>query len=54
MLLGQRGRILKEVRLRATQLLVEDIQRPVQMTVNVVKRRNDIWVQNEFDSYDKI
>jgi GTPase Era involved in 16S rRNA processing len=42
MVLGEGGRILKEVRERATQILVSNIQRPVSMTVQVVKRKNSI------------
>jgi len=46
MILGERGRILKETRERATQILVQNIQRPVSMTVTVVKRRNSIDAAN--------
>lgn len=35
MVLGEKGRILKEVRERATQLLTEKLQRPVVLTVDV-------------------
>jgi hypothetical protein len=49
MMLGERGRILGEVRERATQLLVESIQRPVTLTVTVVRRRNKIEAQNQYD-----
>ena len=42
MVLGNKGRILKDVRLRATSLLMEDIQRPVSMTINVVKRTRSL------------
>ena len=42
MLLGEGGRIMKETRERATQILVQNIQRPVSMTITVVKRRNSI------------
>jgi len=35
MVLGEKGRILKEVRERATQILTEKIQRPVVLTVDV-------------------
>lgn len=50
MILGERGRILKEVRERATQILVKNIQRPVKMTATIVKRRNPIEAQNQFDA----
>ena len=50
MLLGERGRILKETRMRATEILVKNIQRPVTMTINIVKRRNPIEASNQFDS----
>jgi GTPase Era involved in 16S rRNA processing len=50
MVLGEGGRILKDVRERAAQLLMMNIQRQVSLTVQVVKRRNPIASQNEFDS----
>ena len=50
MLLGEGGRILKEVRLRAAQILMKNIQRPVKMTINIVKRRNSIEAANVYDS----
>lgn len=46
MVLGEGGRILKEVRQRATQLLVQGIQRPVVMTATVVVRKNTVQAQN--------
>lgn len=49
MLLGEGGRILKETRLRAAQILVRNIQRPVTMTITVVKRRNTIDAANQYD-----
>jgi GTPase Era involved in 16S rRNA processing len=54
MVLGERGRILKEVRERATQILIEKIQRPVVLAVEVTQRRNRIEHQNEFDSFQKV
>lgn len=54
MLLGEGGRILKEVRLRATQILTKNIQRPVTMTITVVKRRNTIDASNQFDSQEGV
>lgn len=52
MLLGKGGRILKEVRERATQILVSNIQRPVTMRVEVVMRRHAIEDQNRYDSFE--
>jgi GTPase Era involved in 16S rRNA processing len=46
MLLGEKGRILKEVRERAAQILIEKLQRPVVLTVDVTIRRNRIDIQN--------
>jgi GTP-binding protein Era len=46
MVLGEKGRILKDVRERATQILTEKIQRPVVLTVEVSQRRNRIDKQN--------
>ncbi len=54
MLLGEKGRILKEVRERATQLLIEKLQRPVVLAVDITKRRNKIDIQNQFDSFNKV
>ena len=54
MILGEGGRILRETRLRATQILVENIQRPVSMTITVVKRRNEIDAQNQFDAVNDV
>ena len=54
MILGEKGRIIRETRLRATQILVQNIQRPVSMTITVVKRRNSIAAQNKFDEVDEI
>lgn len=53
MVLGEKGRILKEVRERAAQILTEKIQRPVVLTVNVTQRRNRIDIQNQFDSFQR-
>jgi len=46
MVLGEGGRILKDVRERVAQLLMFNIQRQVSLTVQVVKRRNSIESQN--------
>eukprot|EP00347_Sterkiella_histriomuscorum_P018863 403343883 len=54
MLLGEHGRIIRQVRERATQLLVEKIQRPVSMFVEVKIRRNEISSQNKFDSMEGV
>lgn len=54
MILGEKGRILGEVRERATQILVENIQRPVSMAITVVKRRNKLGGQNMFDKDEGI
>lgn len=54
MVLGEKGRILKEVRERACQILVEKIQRPVALTVEVKQRRNRIEHQNQFDSFERV
>jgi GTPase Era involved in 16S rRNA processing len=50
MVLGTHGRIIKEVRERATQILVEKIQRNVSITCSVKRRTNSISDQNRFDS----
>ena len=42
MVLGEHGRIIKDVRERATQLLIEKIQRPVTLVLEVKQRRHDI------------
>ncbi|CDW81315.1 gtpase era [Stylonychia lemnae] len=54
MLLGERGRIIKDVRERATQILIEKIQRPVSMFVEIKVRRNSIDVQNKFDKMEGV
>ena len=54
MLLGEKGRILNEVRERAAQILTERIQRPVKIYVEVKKRRNRIDIQNTQDSFTAI
>lgn len=46
MLLGEKGRILKDVRERATQILEERLERPVVFRFEVIKRRNPISLQN--------
>ena len=46
MVLGEGGRILKDVRDRAAQILMMNIQRQVSLTIQVVKRRNSIEAQN--------
>ena len=46
MVLGEGGRILKDVRERAAQILMMNIQRQVSLTIQVVKRRNSIEAQN--------
>ena len=46
MVLGEGGRILKDVRIRAAQILMMNIQRQVSLTIQVVKRRNSIEAQN--------
>lgn len=50
MLLGHKGRIIKEVRLRCEQLLMEKLQRPVVAVISVVQRRNSIMAQNVYDN----
>lgn len=54
MLLGEKGRIIREVRERAQQILIEKIQRPVSMFVEVKIRRNKIADQNKFDSFEAL
>ena len=42
MFLGARGRIIKELRLRTEQLLMELLLRPVVCVINVTERRNSL------------
>lgn len=53
MLLGEKARILRDVRERATQILEEKIQRPVTLRVEISKRRHEVNVQNSYDSYQR-
>ena len=48
-MLGQRGRIIKEVRERCQQLLTEQLQRPVVCVISIAQRRNSIAAQNLYD-----
>ncbi len=54
MLLGEKGRIIKELRLRAQQILIENIQRPVALYLEVKIRKNNIGNANKFDSYEEV
>ena len=54
MLLGNHGRIIRDIRERATQLLIEKIQRPVSMFVEIKVRRKSIGVQNKQDTVEGI
>ena len=49
MILGQRGRILGEVRKRCQQLLMEQLGRPVTCIVYVKTRRFEPGIQNQLD-----
>ena len=48
-MLGEKGRIIKEVRERTEQLLTEQLQRPVVCVITIAQRRNSIMAQNLFD-----
>ena len=48
MLLGARGRIIKEVRERCQQLLMQRLQRPVVCVLQVSQRKNTIEAQNVY------
>jgi GTPase Era involved in 16S rRNA processing len=50
MLLGTGGRIMKEIRERAAQILIEKIQRPVSLTCTVTQRKHTIGSQNRLDN----
>lgn len=45
---------MKDVRERATQILVQNIGIPVSMTVTVGRRTNKIAAANEFDKVNSV
>ena len=53
-LLGSGGRIIREVRERAEQLLEEHLQRPVVCVLSVARRTNPIATQNAYDGDSQV
>ena len=49
-LLGEKGRIIREVRERCEQLLTLQLQRPVVCVISIAQRRNSIMTQNLYDN----
>jgi len=52
-LLGEKARIIREVRERCQQLLAQRLQRPVVCVIEITQRRNKIEVQNQYDTETK-